>query len=128
MISINAVTRKITMHKGDTGSVTFQISGDALVATDRVLFTLKDAKGNIVKQEVITPTNGEFSVTFTNADTCEQKEGLYSYDIRVLGNPVITDGKVVSAASVDTPANAAQLELIGVVGDVPSPADEAEEG
>ena len=45
----------------------------------------------------------------------------------MLGNPVITDGKVVSAVSVDTPANAGQLELIGVVGDVPSPADSEED-
>lgn len=126
MISIDATTRKITMHKGDTGSVDFMIAGDPLGENDRVLFTVKDSMGNVVKQEIITPVDGSFSVQFTNADTCDLKKNIYSYDVRVLGNPVITDDKIVSVESVDTPANAAQLELIDVVGDVPSPADDTD--
>ena len=123
MINIDLATQKITIHKGDTGSVSFQISGDTLEENDRVLFTIKNNRGVVVKQEIVTPTNGEFSITFANADTCNLEVGSYSYDIRVLGNPVIANGKVVSADTVDTPANAAKLELLGVVGDVPAPVE-----
>lgn len=118
MMNLNYETMEIEMHKGDTGTVDYQLGGDALASSDRVLWTMADKNGNPVKQEIITPVDGAFTVTFANSDTDALEAGDYPYDIRVINNPTLVNGKITDGDGVSTPMNASRVKLLKVVGNV----------
>ena len=118
MIILDYSSMGITMHKGDTGSVEYQLGGDELESTDRVLWTMKDRNGVVVKQAIITPDDGAFDVTFANSDTDSIAPGDYFYDIRVISNPTYDSGKITDGDAVTTLMNPARVKVMNVIGDV----------
>lgn len=109
MFVFDLLTGAINMHAGDTGTATYNISGATLGENDRVLWTMTNQSGVIVKQNALTAdANNDVTVNFANADTDELPAGTYRYDMRVVINPqyetvdgeqVIVDGDDVTTLS-----------------------------
>jgi hypothetical protein len=110
---------KITMSKGDTGSIRFPSTGYTFSGLDRAMFSVKNSKGQIVKQEIFELEDGEFEVTFYNADTDELPAGNYTWDVRYVLSPQYDDeGHIVDGAQVITPMEPQKLVLLDVVGKI----------
>ena len=110
---------RISLSRGDTGSVDINTSGYTFSAADRALFTVKNGKGQIVKQGVYEITNGSFTVTFYNQDTDALPAGNYSWDVRFVITPQYNDdNEIVDGAQVITPFEPQRLTLIDVVGNI----------
>ena len=121
MFVVDAETKKITMHRGDTGSITFTVTGyDFSDVTCKALFTLKKVKGgDVVKEQAYTlGSNGQFTVSFANADTDYLTPGNYEYDVRLIVNPVMDGTKIVSGTVVRTPYDPIPVEIRRTVGEV----------
>lgn len=102
MFNISGST--ITLTRGDTGSVTFGVTGADFTAKDRVLFTIKNGAGTIMYQEAYQVVSNAFNVVFTNEMTDDWAPGSYAYDIRCVFSPAYDDkGNIVNGASVQTP-------------------------
>ena len=118
MFQVNGTT--ITMSRGDTGSVTFRATGYAFGAEDRALFTVKSPEGTIVKQSAYPiDAEGEFTVSFLNAETDYLPPGSYSYDVRYVIAPLYDgEGNIVDGEQVMTPNRPMSLMLLNTVGNI----------
>jgi uncharacterized protein YjiK len=113
----------ITLSRGDTGSVTINASGHTFTAADRALFTVKNNKGNVVKQSVYPIEDGQITVYFSNDDTDDLAAGNYTWDVRYIINPMYdTDEQgnqvIVDGAQVITPMTPQRLTLLDTVGQI----------
>lgn len=109
----------ITLSRGDTGSVDFNASGYTFSAADRALFSVKNGRGQVVKQGVYEIENGSFTVTFYNSDTDDLPAGNYTWDIRYIITPQYNDNnEIVDGAQVITPMQPQRLTLLEVVGNI----------
>jgi hypothetical protein len=90
-------TGDIKMNRGDTGSFWVKEtrkSGDDWTEYDRMLFTIKDAQGNIVLQRFYRlddqwdQGNGIALIEFHNDDTDTWAPGPYTVERRCVVNPV----------------------------------------
>ena len=122
MFVVDQETKKITMHRGDTGSITFTVTGyDFSDVTCKALFSLKKAKsGEVVKDEVYSiGSSGQFTVEFSNEDTDYLAPGNYEYDVRVVINPTLDgNGKITSGDVVRTPYDPIPVEIRRTVGEI----------
>lgn len=122
MFVVDAETKKITMHRGDTGSITFTVTGyDFSDVTCKALFSLKKAKsGDVVKEQVYSlDSNNQFTVEFANSDTDHLVPGNYEYDVRVAINPTLDgNGKITSGDVVRTPYDPIPVEIRRTVGEI----------
>lgn len=110
---------RITMSRGDTGSIDFDASGYNFTAADRALFSVKDGRGQIKKQTIHELTNNGFTVTFYNADTDEWTPGNYLWDVRYVLSPQYDEqGNIVDGAQVITPMEPQRLTLLDTVGQI----------
>lgn len=120
MFRVNSDTKKITMHRGDTGTVRFRLPGLENLSTDnvKVVFSMRNKHNIIVKSGIYEPDGSTVPVGFLNDDTGNLDPGLYSYDIRVVGNAVYgEDGKIIEGDLVYTPHGAPfEIELLDTVG------------
>lgn len=115
----------ISLSRGDTGALkvtaTATLDGEpyTFAATDRALFSIKSAQGEIVMQKQCEMTNNAFTVYFLNADTDSLAPGSYSWDVRYIINPYYDDnGKIIDGDQVITPKEPMSMALLTVVGDV----------
>lgn len=109
----------ISLSRGDTGSIDFTATGYEFTAADRALFSMKNGRGQIVKQEIYELTDGVFTVTFYNSDTDELPAGNYTWDVRYVINPVFNDNnEIVDGDQVITPVGPQRLTLLEVVGNI----------
>lgn len=121
MFIVDPETKKITLHRGDTGDVTFTASGYTFGADDRALFTIKSSNGTEIVKTAYAMTNNAFTVDFTNAMTDYLTPGAYNYDVRYIVDPqydeetgeIIIDGTVVS-----TPGSPYVIEILNTVGQI----------
>ena len=118
MFSVDPVTKQITMHRGDTGSVVYHFTGYEFQSDDRVLWTMKSSNGTIVKEEVLVPSDQSVVVEFLNADTDMLQPGQYNYDIRIVIDPVYESGRLVDGTIVTTPESPLNITLLGTVGQI----------
>ena len=111
----------ITLSRGDTGAIKITIETDyEFQTTDRVLFSIKNAVGDIVKQQAFqVDENKAFIVTFFNTDTDNLPAGGFSWDIRCVLHPYYdSSGNIVNGDQVITPKQPMNLQLLNVVGEV----------
>lgn len=87
-------TGNITMHRGDTGAYKVRAarkSGAAWTSADRMIFTVKNAEGEIVLQRFYRLDtelgNGVCEIQFHNNDTDQWKNGAYNWERRYVVNP-----------------------------------------
>lgn len=119
MFKIDPETKRITMHRGDTGSVPYVITGYEFGENDRVLWTMKSDNGTEVKKQLCTPVDGRIVVDFVNSDTDSLAPGTYRYDIRIIANPVYDEGgNVVDGTMVNTPQSPLYIEILSTVGQI----------
>lgn len=120
MFVVNTTDKTITLSRGDTGWVPYRITGVTLTEDDRVIFTIKNSQGAIVKETVFTPINNVFWVRFENTDTDGQPVGIYQYDIRVVIGPIYDDntGRIIDGQDVKTPLLPTNITLLNTVGEV----------
>lgn len=123
MFDVTLETMAIQMTAGDTGTVTYEITGDTLTTTDKVLWAMMNSRGEIMLAKFMeTSDNSTFTISFSNTDTCNLNAGTYRYDIRVIVNPSITGEAdpvnvvLSSADDVVTVMNATLFTVIGPVG------------
>lgn len=111
---IDPNTSAITMHKGDTGAYWVQLgktNGDAFVQGDVAIYEVKQGTTVKIHREFNlqpeNPTdielgNGKFLIAFRNSDTDNWSNGTYQTEIRVVLNPIRSDGSVVDGDTVRT--------------------------
>lgn len=119
MFNVDPDTKKITMHRGDTGEMTVTATGYSYESTDRALFTVKNKNGTEIIRRVYQMTNNAFVVAFANADTDGLTPGNYEWDVRYVVNPQYdTSGNIDDGTAVTTPGSPFKLELLSTVGQV----------
>ena len=112
--SIDKSSMAVTMHRGDTGAYWVQLeraNGDDFVAGDVAIYEVKAGDEVKIHREYdlqpetptdIEPGDGRFLVAFRNSDTDTWGGGAYSTEIRVVLNPIRSDGRVVDGDTVRT--------------------------
>ncbi len=118
MFIVDPVTKKITLHKGDTGSVMYRVTGFDLDESARAKWTMKNSKGEVVKWGVYPFTDNQFSVEFTNNETDTLPAGKYSYDVRIAKEPEFDEEGDIINGYIRTPESPLIVELLPVVGDI----------
>lgn len=111
----------ITLSRGDTGAIKFIASTDYnFTSADRALFSVKNAVGEVVKQNAYElDENKSFVVPFQNSDTDNLAAGTYSWDVRYVLNPYYdSEGKIVDGDQVITPRQPMDMQLLQVVGEI----------
>ena len=111
----------ITLSRGDTGAIKFTAETEhTFDAVDRALFSVKNAVGEVVKQQAYEiDENKSFVVAFFNADTDTLAAGSYSWDVRYIIHPYYDDaGNIIDGDQVITPRQPMELQLLQVVGEV----------
>lgn len=119
MFNVNGYV--ISLSRGDTGAIQFVAETDYVFDDeDRALFSVKNAIGEVVKQQAF-PIDAEksFVVSFFNSDTDALAAGTYSWDVRYIIHPYYDDsGNIVDGDQVITPRQPMELQLLQVVGEV----------
>ena len=119
MFRVDTETGTIELHRGDTGVAPYRLKGYTLGPNDRVLWTMKDSTGSIIKDGVYTPENNEFRVEFLNGDTDYLAAGVYYYDARVVIGPEYdTSGKIIDGTGVSTPISPLKIIVYSTVGQI----------
>jgi hypothetical protein len=119
MFNVDGYT--ISLSRGDTGAIRVNTDTEYdFTANDRVLFSVKNAIGEVVRQQAFPlDENKGFVVQFTNADTDSLPAGTFSWDIRYVINPYYDEqGNIVSGDQVITPRLPMEMQLLQVVGEV----------
>lgn len=135
-------TMDIKMNRGDTGSFKVSASregGDAWTEDDRMLFTIRNAQGEILLQRIYRLDDayglgdGKVLIEFHNDDTDTWEPGSYSTELRFDVDPVwdgspIPTERCVNALLPGVPhmiegpvvrtAIQSQLTIEGVLGDI----------
>lgn len=111
----------ISLSRGDTGAI--KITADTeytFASTDRALFSIKNAIGEVVKQQASAiDANKSFVVGFFNADTDNLAAGVYSWDVRYIIHPYYDDdGNIIDGDQVITPRQPMEMQILQVVGEV----------
>jgi len=104
----------VTMHQGDTGAYKVHATrqtGEAWTADDRLLFTIRNAAGDIVIQRIYRLDdddglgNGVVEIQFHNSDTDSLPNGTYQverrYNIHPYWDGTPPEGMCVDALTAD---------------------------
>lgn len=119
MFTVDTTTKKIELHRGDTGKIGITATGYSFGAADRAVFTLKGPDGSVVKEEIHVMENNRFEVEFKNADTDYLEPGTYEWDVRYSVNAVYdAEGKVVDGQAVGTPEDPMAMVIRRTVGQI----------
>lgn len=112
--------KRITMHKGDTGTVQYRMKNYDLSDVNAVVvWTMKDKKKNVVKSGIYFPVDNRIQVHFQNSDTDGIDPGIYRCDARIAIDPEYdTSGKVADGSFINTPVSPMYIEVLDVVGDI----------
>ena len=111
----------ITLSRGDTGAIKFTADTEHdFDSVDRALFSIKNAIGEMVKQQAYEiDENKSFVVSFFNSDTDNLAAGTYTWDVRYVIHPYYdTAGNIVDGDQVITPRQPMEMQLLQVVGEV----------
>lgn len=111
----------ITLSRGDTGAIKFTADTDhTFTSDDRALYSVKNAIGEVVKQEAFElDENKAFVVTFYNHDTDTLAAGTYTWDVRYVIHPYYDeDGNIIDGDQVITPRQPMEMQLLQVVGEI----------
>ena len=112
--NVNEDTMAVTMHKGDTGAFWVDLEledSDEFIEGDVAIFEVWQGTVLKIHREFelqpdeptdICPGDGSFLITFRNSDTDTWANGTYSSEIRVVLNPIRSDGSVVDGDTVRT--------------------------
>ena len=109
---LDPATMDIKMFQGDTKAFKFTAhrkSGTAWTENDRMLFTVKNAAGDVVLQRIYRLDtdlgNGKSEIQFHNNDTDEWENGIYNAERRYIINcrwdGEAPEGDCVNALAVD---------------------------
>lgn len=121
MFVVDPATKKITLHRGDTGIVTFTASGYTYGADDRALFTVKDRAGTEIIKTAYAMTDNAFTVEFTNPLTDSLAPGKYYYDVRYVVDPEYDSGTgqiIEDGDDIYTPGSPFEIEILSTVGEI----------
>lgn len=119
MFIVDEETGRITLHRGDTGTITITFTGyDLNNVNAYALFTAKSG-GVETKKECQKIQDNEITVSFTNEDTEALAPGAYEYDVRVIIDPEFDEaGFPVTGPCVYTPKDPINLTIRRTVGQV----------
>ena len=111
----------ITLSRGDTGAI--KVTADTehtFDSVDRALFSIKNAVGEVVKQQAYPlDENKSFVVSFYNSDTDNLAAGTFSWDVRYIIHPYYdAAGNIIDGDQVITPKTPMEMQLLQVVGEV----------
>lgn len=111
---VNETTMAVTMHRGDTGAFWVDLEledGESFIEGDVAIFEVWQGTALRIHREYelqpdeptdICPGDGSFLIAFRNSDTDTWANGTYSSEIRVVLNPIRSDGSVVDGDTVRT--------------------------
>ena len=129
MFNVNTETGYIDMHRGDTGAFIIRFTGYTLTSNDRVLVTFKSMTGTEIKKEYHVPENNCIRIRLRNPETDYLDTGDYSWDARVIIDPVydengnVVEGsgqeaEIIDGGAVSTPKDPMTLHIRTTVGQV----------
>ena len=108
----------VSLSRGDTGAIRINTETDyVFAAEDRVLFSIKNANGEVVRQQAYAlDENKGFQINFRNSDTDSLAAGTYYWDLRYVIHPYYdADGNIIDGDQVITPMNINLLQVVGEV-------------
>ena len=103
MFKLDTDGTTILMHRGNTGTLRFNLSGYSFGNSDRVLFRMVSQNGTEIKSQICEVEDNAIEIEFVNTDTDYLAAGDYVYAITAVTDPVYDDGKIVNGSGVDTP-------------------------
>lgn len=129
MFNVNTENGYIDMHRGDTGAFVIRFTGYTLTSSDRVLVTFKSQTGTEIKKEYHMPENNRIRIQLRNPETDYLDAGDYSWDARVIIDPVydengnVVEGtgqeaEIIDGGAVSTPKDPMTLHIRRTVGQV----------
>ena len=119
MYRVDEETGEIFLSRGDTMSFTLKFTGYTLTSSDRVMVTIKDRKGMLVKEYVETPVDNMVVIQIRNPDTDYLNPAFYQWDARVIIDPVYDDQQnIIDGGSVSTPKLPMNFEIAPTVGQI----------
>ena len=126
MFEVDLQTKKIRLHRGDTGTVPYKLKGYTFGPNDRVLFVCKDGSGTEIIRETYALENNMFRVRFPNSLTDYLPPGTYRYDARAVVMPIydqqdptkIVDCDFDHGGAVSTPESQLYIEILDTVGQI----------
>jgi len=142
MFNVDYETGEITMHRGDTGSYVLHAArsdGSSWTEDDRLLYTVKNSKGEIVLQRLYRLDDqwnlgdGVVLVEFHNSDTDTWENDTYAVERRYVIDPIwegtppttrcanalTADARMVEGAIVRVPATGqTSMKLDDIYGEV----------
>lgn len=129
MFVVDLNNYSIRMHAGDSGSVSYNVDYENPTENDKIIWTMRNTRGEIVKQNVMTVADGVATVAFLPEDTEKLDAGNYRYDIRVLVNATGFAQQLTESGGYDgyayetvddicTPMEAVTVQIIGPVGKI----------
>ena len=118
MFVVDETTKQITMHRGDTGTITFTLTGFDFSNVDaKAIFSMKRNDLQIKEEVHDIDEDNEFVVEFRNADTDGIDPGTYEYDIRIVIDPVYDQsGSVIDGEIVYTPEDPIAVNVKRTIG------------
>lgn len=109
---------KITITRGDTGSLVIRATEHTFGSSDRALFTIANNRNRVVMQRIYTLTDNAFTVLFAPGDTKDWTPGNYKWEVRYFMNATVENDHITAGDEVNTPADKPfPMEVLDVIGE-----------
>ena len=103
----------IVMHRGNTGTLRIQLTGYTFGNNDRVLFTMRTLKGEVVKETICEiGEDGWIEIPFINTDTDNLIPTQYKWGITAATDPEYSQGKIVDGSGICTPRDDMYIRIV----------------
>lgn len=113
---------KITITRGDTGSLLVRATDHEFTANDRALFTIANNRRRVVLQRIYPLVDNAFTVVFAPDDTKDWSAGNYQWEVRYFMNATVEGNRITAGQEVNTPQEKpfemSVLDAIGEFGPV----------
>ncbi|MBR2601403.1 MAG: hypothetical protein IKE08_01785 [Clostridia bacterium] len=116
MFKLIGTTLKIT--RGDTGTLTVNVTGATFGSDDRVQLTVADKDENVLLQKVAEFDGNEAEFEFENADTADIEKGVYLWELRFVKDATVTGDVITGGSDIETPYESMTLQIIDALADI----------
>lgn len=110
MVKFKGTTLIIT--QGDTANIVSTLTGMTYASGDMGELTFAGKDGTILMQKTASISSGTITFPLEHADTKDIPEGEYEWELRIVTDATVSDGKIVSGTDWISPYEKPQPLLI----------------
>lgn len=126
MFKLIGTTLKIT--QGDTGRLEITVTGVTLGSGTKAQLTITDPEKTVKIKKIADFISNVAVFEFATADTANQPEGDYLWELRVVEGATVADGEITAGTDICTPFEKPMpLRIIDALGDIGATAETAGE-